>query len=166
MSLYVLGKVISDSDILVRIAACVGGTGGSFRASVDDDDREVLDDLLPGIGKTFSVADAEGGIDATRLWSEVTMSAVRWSRGQQESVCDQINPPDDYLEAIAHTSLARLARCLTSLHGYESFGLAFVDGGISTVLKASPREVYRTMAWEWRLPWDMSSNRLYVWSPE
>jgi hypothetical protein len=165
MSLYILGKIIAGSDALMRVGACVEAAGASLLTSIDGEDRAVLDELLPGTGLTFSIADGEGGVDATGLWSDVTDVAVRWSGEHREALHLQVDPPDDYFKAIADTRLAKFVRALTLLQGHQSLGLAFVDGGISTVCREAADEIYRTMAWEWRLPWDMSSNRLYVWSP-
>lgn len=163
MSLYILGKIIAGFDALARIEHCVGAAGASLRTTIDDGDREVLDELLPGQGLTFSIEDVDGSVEATGLWSDVTQAAFRWNG---EPLHTHVDAPEGYFEAIADVPLARIVRCLTMLDGYESLGLAFVDGGITTVCRGRPSELYRTMAWEWRLPWDQSSNRLYVWSPE
>lgn len=164
MSLYILGRILGSSSGLASVATCVDAVGAALRTAMDEEDAAILAQLMPGDGVAFTIADSAHHGEATGLWLSATDAAQAWHRRQPGAVDRDVAPPD-YLAAIAATPLARLMRSLTRLTGYQSLGVALVDGGIHSVWRGTPDEVFMTMAWEWRLPWDLSSNRLYVWSP-
>jgi len=142
MSLYCFGKLklVAGSETQFVFPAKV-----MIRRYIDPGDAEEIEtiDQLAGDGLYFSICDDPGSVDATRLWLE-TMSKA----------------PDNVLEShLGGTIHALLFNSQISVGG-----IAFVDGGIRTILSGTPEQ-----CWLWFLeragkPWDTIDNPMLIWA--
>src|ERR1700694_2687945 len=139
MSLYCFGKAImSGSTDAFSLPDDVA------LGPVDEDDAYEIEriEALVGNGILFSICDDEASRDATGLW----MDALRLGRSR-----------------ILESPFGRAVHKLLFYKRILVGGVAFVDGGIETVLEGTPED-----CWTWFLeriekPWDTIDNPLLIW---
>lgn len=135
MSLYCFGKVLPSLSVSQLLE------GVCCRVVVPDDgDAKELEkeSALEGDGSLFSIADWEGGVDATHLWNE--------GMG-----CGKGSP--------LYIATEKIVRC-ERIHGG---GIAFVDGGIERVFHGTSAECLEFILAELGKPWDTIGNTLFIW---
>lgn len=140
MSLYCFGKLklLPASNL-----ASAFPTQVHCRPDIDPCDAEVIDKIaeLAGNGGFFTISDDGRSTDATSLWNDM-MSASQ--------------DLDSRLARAVHT-------LLFSPH-ISCGGIAFVDGGIESILKGTPEQCWAWFLERSRKPWDTIDNPLLVWS--
>ena len=182
MSLYIFGELISSlnagplKDQLCGLCTSIGLNLGIDE--LENEDRDVLDESikadvhdwgLPAVERLyFYVSSRPKNPDATELWIEAQQLAIsllaRYGTRIPSSQLEltQTKVPVDYYMDMQSSRLGRFFSHLCSIPPAELVAAAIVDGGVDTVMKA-PRlacveEILRSML----LPWDCTSNTLYV----
>ena len=135
MSLYCFGKVIPK----VGIPELLSG----YACMVSQPDPEDIAELNSEVGSQedgefFAVRDNDQGMDATALWSE----AMRLG--------------DD-------STLARIIDEIYRHPSIEFVAVAFVDGGIETVVSDEASHCVSEIKKLFRKPWDTIGNPLFLW---
>jgi hypothetical protein len=136
MSLYCFGKLILASGYAVgsiQIPHVILG-------QIDPDDVPNLDEQLSGQGEYFSVRDDDGAVAATALWNE---AAER---------------PN-----LLSTRFGTAIHSLMFSPMLQSGAIAFVDGGIETVLRGTSDQCWQWFSERIILPWDNIDNPLLIW---
>jgi hypothetical protein len=140
MSLYCFGKLIPKSEKDFLRPDFLSGI-------IDPEDVETLDGIEPlkAKGICFSVFDSIGAGEATGLWNEAS------------------NLP---IDKVGESRLGTIVQRLLYDDRISIGGIAFVDGGIETVLIGSPHD-----CWNWFLerikePWDTIDNPLLIWTDD
>ncbi len=141
MSLYCFGKIKLKAD---KIESFTFPVEGVFRQEVDADDAEEIESMVKmgTIGIYFSICDDPNSRDATALWNE--------ARSQSP-------------ERVAESRLGKAIHPLLFDARISVGAIAFVDGGIETVLTGTPEQ-----CWAWFLeriakPWDTIDNPIMIW---
>jgi hypothetical protein len=141
MSLYCFGKIKLKAD---RTESFTFPIEAVFRREVDAGDAEEIESILKmgTDGIYFSICDDPNTRDATYLWNE--------ARSQ---------PP----ELVAESRLGKAIHALLFDVKISVGAIAFVDGGIETILKGTPEQ-----CWAWFLeriakPWDTIDNPILIW---
>lgn len=144
MSLYCFGKI----KLKPRTGESFSfPSAATFRREVDPGDAEEIESIakIGEGGIDFSICDGPSSVDATALWNEA-----------------MAQPP----ELVAESRLGKAVHTLLHDPRIGDGAIAFVDGGIETVLNGSPEQ-----CWQWFLArivkhWDNIDNPVLVWGPE
>jgi hypothetical protein len=122
--------------------------GVTIRGSIDPYDAEEIEkfDKLAGDGVYFTIVDGPNLGDATGLWTDMQEAMKR------------------HPDAILETVLGRTVHALLFQPEISAGGIAFVDGGIETVLEGASEQ-----CWNWFLEradklWDTVDNPMLIWS--
>jgi hypothetical protein len=137
MSLYCFGKFRLSSGQSVRSILIPHVTIGR----IDPDDAAEVDNELSGSGEYFSICDDATSAGATALWNEA------------------MERPNDLLS----TRFGNAVRNLVFSPALVSGAIAFVDGGIETVLRGTTDQCWKWFAERVAQPWDSVDNPLLIW---
>ena len=151
MSLYCFGKVVpaSASDALLQCAPA-SNVARLFLRDLEPGDVSTLSEIneLKRVGITFRYVDKEGGA-ATALW----LAASDISRFDT-----------DYSDAIRATELGGFIWNVFHCPAIKFGGLALVDGGIETILRANRLKCWNHFLVIISKPWDCHDNPLFLWN--
>jgi len=144
MSLYCFGKIKTDAKTAGSFASALG-LDVTIRTEVDANDAQEIESIaeLSFDGNYFSICDDSKSRDATGLWIQAM------SRSPERVM-------ESRLGKVIHTLLFD-TRIMVG-------AVAFVDGGIESVLKGRPEQ-----CWTWYLdrivkPWDTIDNPILIWA--
>jgi len=141
VSLYCFGKVVPVEEYSVNFEFPHGVT---IDNGIDPEDRKDFDEfkLLAGDGIFFRVLDGPGDHEATGLWNEAFVQ----TRGM-----------------VFSTPLGAFVRALMFDRRIKTAGLAFVDGGIETIVEGSAGLCWQGFLDRIGKPWDNMDNPLFIW---
>jgi len=145
MSLYCFGKLKLNT---ANHGAFAFPCGVMVRGNIDPSDAEEIEkfDKFEGDGVCFAIVDDSNAVDATGLWNDMVRAILK--------------DPSTVLETV----LGRTVHELLFHPEISAGGIAFVDGGIETVLEGEPEQ-----CWNWFLeragkPWDTMDNPMLIWT--
>lgn len=162
MSLYCFGKVIPEYDVsklLERFECDIGVPADGDVCELD------CTEILPGEGSYFSILDHGGQMEATGLWNAMYNWQLRIgeiARVSPESAWGNQGSKEE-------EDLPDLLRAVRSLFCCEEIcggALAFVDGGIETIVRGTPEICWSEFLKRADKPWDTIDNPVFVWSRE
>jgi hypothetical protein len=162
MSLYCFGKVIPEYDVgkLLEPFQCSIGVPASSDACELD-----CDDILQGEGSYFSLFDHGGQIEATGLWNSMYSRYIRF--GEIARVPPKYALVNNEFEKVDDLpDLLRAVRALLCCEEICGGALAFVDGGIETIVRGTPEVCWNELLKRADKPWDTIDNPVFVWSRE
>jgi hypothetical protein len=138
MSLYCFGKFVPGLNVSELLSGC--------RCRVLIPDPEDIQELsnfseLANQGEVFSICDCLGSNDATALWQDAMQ-----------------NP--------ANSDLLDIINRLLTFPDTHTGSIAFVDGGIERVVRASAKECLQEIKEILNKPWDTIGNPLYIWEQD
>lgn len=143
MSLCCFGKIIAHENVTIERQFLdyvqIGIIDKEDAYDLDTDPR------LKGAGSYFTIVDGPMAGEATGLWNEAYETPA---------------------ELRAESVLARIVRSLIMSPRVARGGIAFVDGGVETVVLGTKPVCWAAFVDRLALPWHALDNPLFIWSDE